>query len=322
MRSGEVVVVPYNNNWPSLFAQEADNIKTALGSNCIAIHHIGSTAVPGLAAKPIIDILPVVEDIMLVDAANGNMEKLGYSCKGEFGMLFRRYFQKEQNGIRTYNVHVFEKDSPDIERHILFRNWMRDNAVDRQAYAELKQNLAKQYSNDIFQYVMGKDSFVSAIDAKTGFNGLRIVKALTDQQWQHVHELRQKFIFDSISITDPYTWTFTHTDHVHLCLYKGNKVIGYAHIQLWHDKRAALRIIVLEPDHRRQKIGSIFLGLIERWLAQQAFNSLHVQSTPAALAFYQTNNYVPTPFKDPDHYETDPRDTEVGKRLSLNKDRR
>jgi GrpB-like predicted nucleotidyltransferase (UPF0157 family) len=76
-----VEVVAYDSQWPNLFEIEAGFIKNALGDNCIAIHHIGSTAVPGLSAKPIIDILPVVKDILLVDQFNSAMTNLGYDAK-------------------------------------------------------------------------------------------------------------------------------------------------------------------------------------------------------------------------------------------------
>src|SRR5436190_21363500 len=91
----KIEVVPYNPAWPQLFEEEAAKIKQALGENCIAVHHIGSTAVPGLSTKPILDMSPVVLDIMRVDQATPSMRSLGYEAKGEFGMLFRRFFTKE-----------------------------------------------------------------------------------------------------------------------------------------------------------------------------------------------------------------------------------
>ncbi|CDZ81906.1 dephospho-CoA kinase/protein folding accessory domain-containing protein [Candidatus Rubidus massiliensis] len=87
-----VKVVSYDPKWPLMFEAEAALIKQALGSNCLAVHHIGSTSIPGLSAKPIIDILPVVKNILEVDASTEAMENLGYDVKGEYGIAFRRYF--------------------------------------------------------------------------------------------------------------------------------------------------------------------------------------------------------------------------------------
>ena len=92
-----IEVVTYKNEWASMFKTEAQLIKQALGDNCLTVHHIGSTAVPGLAAKPIIDISPVVKSIQQVDQDTASMEQLGYEAKGEFGVLFRRYFQSSRS---------------------------------------------------------------------------------------------------------------------------------------------------------------------------------------------------------------------------------
>lgn len=309
-----IEVVPYRSEWTNLFASEAQLIQQALGDNCVAIHHIGSTAVPGLAAKPVIDIIPVVKNILVVDQANAAMEQLGYTAKGEFGMLFRRYFEKG-GAVRTHNVHVYEEGNPEIERHIKFRDWMRTHPADKEAYANLKKELAFKFPNAILKYCMGKDAFVAEIDTKTGFDGLRIVQALTEREWQAVRELRQKYFFDRIPISDPYTWTFKHNQHVHLVLYKGSQIIGYNHIQLWPDKRAAIRIIVIDEEHRNKGIGSEFLKLGERWLKEQGIIKLQIQSSPEAHPFYLKQAYIPMDFNDPDGHKSDPRDIEIGKFL-------
>lgn len=305
-----VEVIPYDPSWPQVFASEALAIKGALGDNCCAVHHVGSTAVPGLAAKPIIDIIPVVRDIMQVDAATAHMQHLGYEALGENGMLFRRFFKKS-----GFNVHVYEQNSGEIDRCILFRDWMREHKEDQEAYSELKHSLAKEFAYDINRYCFGKDAFVASIDKKTEFCGLRLVKALTPTEWDAVRYFRQKYFFAPHNITDTYTWTFTHFAHQHLVLYQGAIIIGYAHLQLWPDKRACLRIIVIAEAKRKNGLGSTFLQACERWLKSKAYKSLHVEAAPTALAFYRKNGYVDRPFNDPDGYLGSPEDTAVGKEL-------
>lgn len=314
MTHKSIEVVPYNAAWPQLFEEEAARIKQALGENCIAIHHIGSTAVPELCAKPVIDMIPVVLDIMKVDQVIQNMQSLGYEAKGEFGMLFRRFFIKNL-GPQAYHIHVYERDNPEIERHLKFRDWMRVHEDDRKAYAALKQELALKYPNDRMAYGFGKETFVAEIEAKTGFMGLRSVNALTSREWEAVRTFRNKTFFDKISITDPYTWTFDHEDHVHLILHKGTKIIGYAHIQLWPAQRAALRIIVIDESFRGQGLGGQFLTLFERWLKQKGFKVLQTQASPEAYPFYLKYGYTEMPFNDPDGYESDPQDVDMGKVL-------
>lgn len=165
MNREKIEVVPYNAEWSKMFEEDAILIKMALGNNCLHVHHIGSTSVPGMRSKPIIDIIPVVQDIMKVDQANERMQQLGYEAKGENGMLFRRYFEKGQK-LRTHNVHVFEDGNPEIDRHVKFRDWMRSHADDRELYGKLKEDLAIKYPNDILSYCFGKELFVTRIDKK------------------------------------------------------------------------------------------------------------------------------------------------------------
>jgi GrpB-like predicted nucleotidyltransferase (UPF0157 family)/GNAT superfamily N-acetyltransferase len=314
MATRKIEIVPYNPAWPQMFEEEAANIKQVLGENCIAIHHIGSTSVPGLAAKPIIDMIPVVLDIMKVDQATQSMQRLGYEAKGEFGMLFRRFFVKNQTS-QGYHVHVFEQGNPEIERHLQFRDWMRTHEDDRNAYAILKQELALRHPHDRNAYCLGKEGFVTAIDANTGFKGLRIVEALTPREWEAVRILRNKNFFDKVPMDDPYTWTFDHKDHIHFVLYKGTHIIGYTHLQLWPEHRAALRIIAIDEHLRGQGLGGQFLVLCERWLKQKGFHVLQTQASPAAYPFYLKYGYTEMPFNDPDGHESDPQDTDMGRTL-------
>lgn len=309
-----IEVVPYRLQWPEMFSSEAELIKQALGKNCIAIHHIGSTSVPGLSAKPIIDMLPVVRNIREVDKAIKAMESLGYEAKGEYGIAFRRYFQKGKD-VRTHNVHIYQENDPEISRYLKFRDWMCAHPDDAQNYAKLKEELAEKYPQDILHYCNGKDAFVAIIDAKDGFEGWRIVQALTDREWSAVRHLRQKYFFKSKE--DPYTWTFEHKDHIHFVIYKNAEIIGYAHLQLWLEHRAALRIIVIDECYRKLGFGSRFLRLCERWLHHQGFKQLLIQSSQEAYHFYRKHGYTEMPFNDPDGYEGDPRDIEIGKHLTI-----
>lgn len=310
--SSSIEVVPYNGHWPAMFEQESALIQHALGVNCIIIHHIGSTSVPGLSAKPIIDMLPVVKNILKVDKATKAMESLGYEAKGEYGIAFRRYFQKSKE-MRTHNVHVYEEGDPEINRYLKFRDWMRSHEDDARAYANLKLELAAKFPQDILQYCNGKDTFVACIDAKDGFDGWRMVKALTDREWAAVRALRKKNFFKSNA--DPYVWTFEHKDHVHFVFYKNSDIIGYAHLQLWAECRAALRIIAIDDSFRNQGFGGQFLKLCERWLFHQDFKTLLIHASPEAYKFYREHGYIKMPFNDPDGYETDPRDIKIGKFL-------
>ena len=162
-----VELVAYNSKWAESFAEESNVIKTILKGNCIQVHHIGSTAIPNIYAKPIVDMLPVVKNIDLVDALNPQFEKLGYTCMGEYGIPGRRFYWKSK-AKRTHHIHLFEEGSTEILRHVAFRDFMLANADFAQAYSLIKRCLAEVFSHDIENYVNAKASFVKMIDYKTG----------------------------------------------------------------------------------------------------------------------------------------------------------
>lgn len=161
-----VELTAYNPEWPQVFTDAANEIKSILKENCVQIHHIGSTAIPNIYAKPIIDILPVVKDIRLVDSLNHEFEKLGYVCMGEYGNPGRRFYWKSKTK-RTHNIHLFEQGASEIRRHLLFRDFMIAHEDYAQAYSRVKQSLAEVFSQDIENYVNGKNTFVQMIDYKT-----------------------------------------------------------------------------------------------------------------------------------------------------------
>ena len=162
-----VRVVPYDLNWKKDFEEEAHHIACALGDIILALHHIGSTAIPGIHAKPIIDILLIVDNINRLDDKSQDMEELWYEAMGEFGITGRRYFRKEDaSGIRTHHVHAFQVGSPEFERHLAFRDFLLAHPLEAQSYSELKQKLAREHPEDIEAYVDGKDAFIKEHEAK------------------------------------------------------------------------------------------------------------------------------------------------------------
>ena len=154
-----VEVLPYSSDWKVRYACEAEILVDLFGTELVDIHHIGSTSVKGLAAKPIIDIMPVVREIARSDDFNIGMQSLGSEVRGENGVPRRRYFHKGGE-TRTVHVHVFEEGDENITRHLAFRDYLRTFAKVRDDYSSLKIDLATSYPLDIKQYVNGKHEFV------------------------------------------------------------------------------------------------------------------------------------------------------------------
>ncbi|MES2607580.1 MAG: bifunctional GrpB family protein/GNAT family N-acetyltransferase [Pseudomonadota bacterium] len=315
IRTKQIEVVPYNPEWPVMFAEESARIMGALGNNCIMIHHIGSTSVPGLAAKPIIDIIVVVKN---AKAFMSSVESIGYAYKGEMNIPFRFYFSKK--GAVTVHLHVYEDGNPEIELNLTFTNYLRNNPQACAEYAALKTHLLTQVSSferspsQFSGYTLGKHEFIRGVYQKAGFNGTRLMHCTHDYEWETAKAFRKRF-FDKFSMLNPHTGTFNHPDHVHFVFSSGVDIVGYAHIQKWLDDRAALRMMVIDEKMRRQGFGTEFLKLCERWLKGQGIKTLHAESSPEAQPFYMKYGYVEILFNDPDGYEVCRQDIPLGKVL-------
>lgn len=154
----------YSPAWPRAFAEEADRWRALLGDEMVAIHHIGSTSVPGLAAKPIIDLLPLVRAIERLDTLTPSLTAAGYVAWGEYGLPGRRLFTKDQGALRTHNVHVYQTENPEVERHLAFCAYLREHADVRTEYAALKRAVYAQHPADIAAYNFGKDAWIKRVE--------------------------------------------------------------------------------------------------------------------------------------------------------------
>lgn len=159
-----ITVLDYDPEWPLKYNKERDHIIEILKDNCLSIYHIGSTSVPGLAAKPIIDIMVVVRSLAQADLAAEKFSDLGYEYLGEFGIAGRRYLRKGGDE-RTHQLHIFQADDwKNIQRHLAFRDYMRIHKKERDAYATLKKDLAQKFPYDIDGYCDGKENFVREME--------------------------------------------------------------------------------------------------------------------------------------------------------------
>ena len=156
-----ITLAEYDPKWPQQFAREAERIRKALGKNALLVEHIGSTSVPGLVAKPIIDILLVVADSGDEPSYVPAMERSGYVLKiREPDWHQHRLFKGPDINI---NLHVFSSGSSEIERHLILRDWLRVNEEDRKLYAETKRKLAGEKWHYVQNYADAKTAVVEAM---------------------------------------------------------------------------------------------------------------------------------------------------------------
>lgn len=152
----------YNNRWPAAFRAEKERIAKGFGSELMDVHHVGSTAVPGLAAKPEIDLLVVVAQHRDEVARNAYMATLGYA-RGSDLSLGHHFYRRDVDGVRTHKVHVCISDHEQIERMLCFRDLLRLNCDLREQYQGLKLGLEANNREGIGEYLVQKAPFIDAV---------------------------------------------------------------------------------------------------------------------------------------------------------------
>lgn len=295
-----IEVVPYNPDWPLAFEAEAARIKQALGDNCIEVHHIGSTSVPGLIAKPKIDIIAVVQNL---DNATSAFESLGYQYRKEHEMPFRLYFTKK---IATHiNLHVYEDQNPEIELNILFRDFLRNCQTSCAEYAKLKRDLLTHQSaheknnSKLSGYNLGKNAFIKKIINQTGFAGLCFRPCQHYLELQEYHRIRREQIFAPINIIyDENHPSLTDKNNYHFVLYKGTKIVCVAHVEFLNQAEAAIRSLATDEPYKRNGYGGYIMQLVEKWIKFQGRNIIKLHAIPNAEKFYRKLGYAEMEFDD------------------------
>lgn len=162
--SGPILIVDYDPRWPELFGREADRIRAVLGRRALRIEHAGSTSVPGLTAKPIIDMVLVVTDSADEATYVASLEAAGYVLRiREPSWYQHRMFKGPDTDI---NLHVFSSGCPETDRMLTFRDWLRSNAADRDLYARTKLSLARKDWKYVQNYADAKMVVIEEITSR------------------------------------------------------------------------------------------------------------------------------------------------------------
>jgi GrpB-like predicted nucleotidyltransferase (UPF0157 family) len=166
----EYVVVPYQSEWPSLFAREAEILARIFAETDAVIEHVGSTAVPGLGAKPIIDVMIGVSTLTHAESRVTELAGAEYEYVPEYEVDLpeRRYFRKPFLRPRTHHLHIVQRGSDFWTRHLLFRDYLRAHADVAQAYYDLKVRLAADWRATGADYTDAKAPFVAEVLARAG----------------------------------------------------------------------------------------------------------------------------------------------------------
>ena len=160
-----IELVPHRREWAEMARTESTRLKDALGDLLIMVHHIGSTAIPGIMAKPIVDLIPVVSSVEALDDAARRIEALGYEYLGEFGLPGRRYCRliDPVSGKRVFQLHCYQPDAEEFPRHLAFRDYLRAHPAIAKEYEAEKIRAAALHPGDVLAYNNEKNDWIQRI---------------------------------------------------------------------------------------------------------------------------------------------------------------
>jgi GrpB-like predicted nucleotidyltransferase (UPF0157 family) len=162
-----VELLPHSPEWAERARAEGARLQAALAKALVAAHHIGSTSIPGIAAKPIVDLIPEVTSLEALDAAKERVMALGFEWWGEYGIASRRYCTlTDASGKRTVQLHCFATGSPHIARHLAFRDYMRRHPDRAREYEAEKIRARDLHPTDSHAYTDTKSAWIAAVEAE------------------------------------------------------------------------------------------------------------------------------------------------------------
>jgi GrpB-like predicted nucleotidyltransferase (UPF0157 family) len=162
-----VIIAPYDPEWPRIYEEESKLIRATVGDTIRSLEHCGSTSVPGLAAKPIVDIIAGVDGREDAENCRERLKAIGYDDASPGDNPDWYYCLGKGPHSPGFHLHLVKEGSPHHVKHLAFRDWLRTHPEDARAYAELKINLAAKYRDDRVKYTESKNDFIDAIEEKT-----------------------------------------------------------------------------------------------------------------------------------------------------------
>lgn len=161
----KVDLAPHSIEWSARASEESKRIAAASGSNLVLVHHVGSTAIPSICAKPILDLMPEVHSLDLLDAMKSAVQRLGYEWWGEYGIRHRRYctLNDETTGRRLVQLHCFQTGDPELDRHLAFRDYLRAHREAAVAYDQEKRRCRDLHPNNSHLYTEAKAAWIASV---------------------------------------------------------------------------------------------------------------------------------------------------------------
>ena len=163
LKRGVVELKQYNPKWKDFYNQESKEITSAISKFIVDIQHIGSTAIPNIVAKPIIDIAVAIDSLKNIEKIIKPLEEIGFTYRGEQGVPDRHLFVKGGEECRTHHLHVTFKEHYEWKKHLVFRDYLLEHPKEARQYSKLKKRLKREYKGDRGAYTDGKTEFINRI---------------------------------------------------------------------------------------------------------------------------------------------------------------
>ena len=257
-------IVRYNPEWQNIFDNEAVKLKISLKHQCTNIYHVGSTAVPNLAAKPVIDI--VIELAQDTYDVQTQLSKLGYRYKGEFNIPFRQFFS--QDIPAKIHLHVYNHNNPEIKLLLAFRDFLRTSALHRKHYENLKIHLATAPSaankiGKFTEYTLGKNDFIADIISKIGIQAIYLRLCTHYAEWQEYNNIRRFYISDKDNLIDNVQTKY------HIVIYQGARIVGALQIDNLINGCSRLKFLHIQKSLENPKTIKYLKKFVRDWLTLQ-----------------------------------------------------
>ena len=302
MITRKIVVEPYREAWEQNFGDIEAEIRAALGELALRIEHVGSTAVPGMSAKPIIDIDVVIRDRSVLDRVISALAAIGYEHEGDLGIAGRdafRYDGKEH--LQKHHLYVCAEDSPELKRHIAFRDYLRTCPEAAREYSQIKEEAAALYPFDIEGYIRHKAPFIEKVYAEIG---LGASVAEQDKCTSVIREagredipacvdiIRRSFLtvaeeygiteenaprFTAFAVTEDRLFRQLDTEHRPMFIYERDGVpCGYYSLSMLGNGECELNNLAVLPQYRHRGIGKRLLAHAYGTARQQGCHTVHI----------------------------------------------
>jgi len=313
-----ITIAPYDESWSHEFEKIKREIASALPDIFISIEHVGSTAIPGLFAKPIIDI-DIVIDIQNFDKVKMKLANVGYFHIGDLGIQGREAFKyKNKCHLMEHHLCVCDKNADELKRHIALRDFLHNNKEYRDKYSYIKQEMAAKYPHDIDSYILGKQPVILEIYKKCGLDTtyknttglityrlatISDTKRLAELFWEQIEEEKplnpdekELFVCECAEYikhrlgVDLYCWIAESDKHLiaHINVIVAQKIPRPGKIVRKWGRLSTVRTI---PEYRNKGVGSALMEKVKSWSREQNLEELFVCPSERSVPFYERTGF-------------------------------